>query len=206
MTQSSKKFFAPNLAWRGVDYITAAMLAVALGVAFWGYDNLIWPTINAITAAYPPVAELQLGVWMLPAVIGAAVVRKPGAALFTELVAASVELLLGNTWGATVFVSAAAQSFGLELVLLLVGYKTFRLWMAIVGAALSAALEVFYEYVSWVPDYSFTNKVVYMICGVISGATLAGAGGWVLVRSLAKASVLNAFRVGREAKGTAPSE
>lgn len=202
----SKPFFEPNLAWRSIDYITAAMLAVALGVAFWGYDSLIWPTINALTSAYPPVAELQLGVWMLPAVIGAAVVRKPGAALFTELVAASVELLLGNTWGATVFISAACQSFGIELVLLIFGYKQFKAWMAVIGAALSAVLEVFYEYVSWVPDYSVANKIVYLICGVISGALIAGAGGWALVRALARAAVLNAFPVGREVKRPATSE
>ena len=30
----------PLMGWRGIDLITAAMLAVAFGVMFWGFDTL----------------------------------------------------------------------------------------------------------------------------------------------------------------------
>lgn len=190
----------PNLTWRGVDLITPAVLAAALGVAFWGYDSYIYPAVTAITAFFPPLAELQLGVWILPAVVGALLVRKPGAALFAELIAANVELLLGNTWGATVLVSSSLQALGIELIVLILAYRRFNIWVAMLGGALSALFEVIYEFYSWVPDYSPAFKLVYLICGVISGAVVAGLGGWALVRALGKTGAINAFAAGREAR------
>ncbi len=190
----------PNLTWRGVDLITPAVLAAALGVAFWGYDSYIYPAVTAITAFFPPLAELQLGVWILPAVVGALLVRKPGAALFAELIAANVELLLGNTWGATVLVSSSLQALGIELIVLFLAYRRFNIWVAMLGGALSALFEVIYEFYSWVPDYSPAFKLVYLICGVISGAVVAGLGGWALVRALGKTGAINAFAAGREAR------
>lgn len=188
------------LTWRGVDLITTAVIAAALGVAFWGYDSLIYPLVGAITVGYPPVGELQLGVWILPAVVGAALIRKPGAAFFAELVAANVELLLGNTWGITVINSAILQSIGIELVLLVFAYKRFNVWVLALGAALSAVFEVLYEFVAWVPEYSVSNKLVYLICGVISGALISGFGGFYLVKLIGSTGALNAFAAGREAR------
>jgi energy-coupling factor transport system substrate-specific component len=189
-----------KLAWRGVDLITLAMLAAALGVAFWGYDSYLYPLVTALTTVFPPVAELQLGVWILPAVVGAVLVRKPGAALFAELIAANVELLLGNTWGATVLISASLQALGIELIVLLFAYKRFNLWIAMLGGALSALLEAIYEFYSYVPDYSAGFKAVYLVCGVVSGAVIAGAGGWFLVRALGATGALNAFAAGRDSR------
>ena len=200
MTTTNKNAPKQTFAWRTVDLVTAAIIAVALGVAFWGYDSLIYPAVSAVTTVYPPVSELQLGVWILPAVVGMLLVRKPGAALFAELIAANVELMLGNTWGITVLISGLAQAAGVEIVFALLRYKKFSFGWAALGGAFSAVFEVFYEYVSYVPDYSFTNKLVYMLCGVISGAVISGFGGWALVRGLAKTGALTAFAAGREIK------
>ena len=200
MTTTNKNTDRKSFAWRTVDLVTAAILATALGVAFWGYDVFIYPAVGAATAFYPPVGELQLGIWILPAVVGMLLVRKPGAALLTELIAANVELLLGNSWGITVLFSGLAQAAGVEIIFALSRYKKFSMAWAAFGGALSAVFEVFYEYYAWVPDFSIANKIVYLICGVISGAVISGFGGWALVRGLAKTGALNAFAAGREAK------
>ncbi len=186
--------------WRTVDLITLAILAVALGTAFWGYDSYLYPVVQVLTAAFPPAAELQLGVWILPAVVGLVLVRKPGAALFAELIAANVELLLGNTWGVTVLISALLQAAGLELVYLFVRNRKFRLSYVVLGAALSALFEAFYEIFTYVPDFSVTFKLIYIVCGTVSGALLAGVGGWYLVRALGFTGAINVFVAGREAQ------
>ena len=197
MKQVQNTIIRASLAWRTVDLVTTAVVAVALGVAFWGYDTFIWPAVTAVTAAYPPIGELQLGVWILPAVVGILLVRKPGAAIYAELIAANVELILGNTWGPTVLISALCQAIGVELVFLLLRYKKFGPVAAAAGGALSAVVEVIYEFYSYVPDYSVANKVVYLIAGVVSGALISGVGGWALLKALAKTGVLSAFAVGR---------
>jgi energy-coupling factor transport system substrate-specific component len=190
-----------SLAWRGIDLVTTAILAAALGVAFWGFDTFVYPVTSTIGNIYPPLSELQLGVWIIPAVLGAVLVRKPGAALYAELIAATLELLLGgNPWSWTILVSGGLQAAGVEIVFALVRYRKFNVGLAVLGGALSAVFEVFYEYVAWVPDYDLTQKLVYLVCGVISGAVVAGFGGWWLVRALGRLGVLNAFAAGREAR------
>jgi energy-coupling factor transport system substrate-specific component len=185
--------------WRGVDLITAAMLAVAFGVMFWGFDTFIYPLLTLVTAGFPPAGELMLGVWLIAAVVGALVIRRPGAALFTELVAANVELFLGNKWGAAVLLSGVLQGLGVELVMALFRHRRYGVVVAVLGGVLSAVLEiVLFEWQSYVPGFSVAWKAVYLGCGMVSGAAVAGVGGWFLVRALARTGALNAFPPGQE--------
>lgn len=193
------------MTWRGVDLITAAMLAVAFGVMFWGFDTFIYPILNTATAGFPPAGELMLGIWLIPAVVGALVIRRPGAAVFTELVAANVELFLGNKWGVAVLLSAVLQGLGVELALALFRHRRFGVIVAVLGGVLAAAFEiVFYEWYSYVADYSMAWKVIYLGCGMVSGAAVAGVGGWALVRGLAGTGALNAFPPGQEIRESHP--
>jgi len=195
----------PLMGWRGVDLITAAMLAVAFGVMFWGFDTFVYPVVSTATAGFPPAGELVLGVWLLPAVVGALVIRRPGAALFTELVAANIELLLGNRWGAAVLLSAVLQGLGVELAVALFRHRRFGVVVAVLGGVLAAVFEiVFYEWYSYVAEYSTAWKAIYLACGMVSGAVIAGVGGWALVRGLARAGALNAFPPGQEVRESHP--
>jgi len=195
----------PLMGWRGVDLITAAMLAVAFGVMFWGFDTFIYPILSTATAGFPPAGELMLGVWLIPAVVGALVIRRPGAALFTELVAANLELFLGNKWGVAVLLSAVLQGLGVELALALFRHRRFGVIVAVLGGVLAAVFEiVFYEWYSYVADYSTAWKAIYLACGMVSGAAIAGVGGWALVRGLARTGALSAFPPGQEIRESHP--
>src|SRR5215475_12759328 len=82
--------------WRTVDIVVAAVIAVAFGVVFWAW-NLLWQAVNPV-----PALALIYGVWLVPAVLAGLVIRKPGAAVFTEAVAAVISALLGDVWGVSV--------------------------------------------------------------------------------------------------------
>jgi len=191
----------PLMRWRGVDLITAAMLAVAFGVMFWGFDTFIYPILSTITVGFPPAGELMLGVWLVPAVVGALIIRRPGAALFTELVAANIELFLGNKWGAAVLLSGLLQGLGVEVALALFRHRRFGAVVAVLGGLLAAVFEiVLYEWHSYVAEYSTAWKAIYLGFGTVSGAVIAGVGGWALVRALAQSGALNAFPPGQEVR------
>jgi len=195
----------PLMRWRGVDLITAAMLAVAFGVVFWGFDVFIYPILSTVTAGFPPLGELMLGIWLVPAVVGALVVRRHGAALFTELVAANIELFLGNKWGAAVLLSGLLQGLGVELALALFRHRRFGVVVAVFGGVLAAVFEiVFYEWHSYVAEYSSAWKAIFLGCGMVSGAVITGVGGWLLVRALARTGALNAFTPGQEVSESHP--
>jgi len=195
----------PLMRWRGVDLITAAMLAVAFGVMFWGFDTFVYPFLSAATTGFPPLGELMLGIWLIPAVVGALVIRRPGAALFTELVAANVSMLLGSQWGVAVLLSGLLQGLGVELALALFRHRRFGVVVAVLGGVLSAVFEiVFYEWQSYVAEYSSAWKAIFLGCGMVSGAVIAGVGGWFLVRALARTGALNAFPPGQEVRESHP--
>ncbi|WP_432573474.1 ECF transporter S component [Kineococcus sp. SYSU DK005] len=184
--------------WRTVDIVTAAVLGVAFGVVFWGWDqayNVFSPAFNV----FPPIASVVGGVWLLPAVVGALVVRRPGAALLVEMVAASVEALLGNRWGAGVLVSGAVQGLAVEIAVALFLWRRWTLGVAVLAGALAGALESVYEmFVNYAGAWQVGYKLVYLGFFTLSGALIAGVGGWALVRALARAGALSAFAAGHE--------
>ncbi|WP_432495522.1 ECF transporter S component [Kineococcus auxinigenes] len=187
----------PVGSWRTVDTVTAAVLGVAFGVVFWGW-HFAYSALDPLFALFPPVAGLVAGVWLLPAVIGALVVRRPGAALLTEVVAASVEALLGTQWSAGVLVSGVLQGLGVEIAVALFLWRRWNLGVAVLGGVLAACLESVYEWSAYWAAWSFDWKLVYAGFFAVSGAVIAGLGGWALVRALARTGALSAFAAGHE--------
>ena len=180
--------------WRVIDFVIAAMLAVVLGVGMWAYDTFAYAPVGVLFSAVPWLAGLQFGVWTLPAIAGAMIVRRPGAALLAELIAASVEVSLGNTWGATSLYSALLQGAAVELILLVVLYRNFNLLVAAL-AGIAAALAEVLVYESWAYWAGTSTEFLlsYLAACMVSGAVIAGVGGWLLVRALRSAGVLGAF-------------
>ncbi|WP_432542854.1 ECF transporter S component [Kineococcus sp. SYSU DK002] len=187
--------------WRTVDLVTAAVLGVAFGVVFWGW-GVLYTTLTPLFAAVPFVQSLLSGVWLLPAVVAALVVRRPGAALLAEMVAATVEALLGSHWAFGVLISGAIQGVGVELAFALFAWRAAGPVVAVLGGVLAAVLEGVYELFAyyagmWTPVF----QAVYVACFAVSGALVAGLGGWALVRALARTGALSAFAAGREHRG-----
>ncbi len=187
--------------WRTVDLLTAAVLGVAFGVVFWGWD-VLYAAVEPAFAALPPLKGLLGGVWLLPAVVAALVIRRPGAALLAEMVAATVEALLGNYWGITTLVSGAVQGVGVELAFALFAWRRFGPAVAVLGGVLAAVLEGIVEQFLYYGDtWTMPYRLVYIGSFAVSGAVVAGLGGWALTRALARTGALSAFPAGREHRG-----
>ncbi|WP_144755003.1 ECF transporter S component [Curtobacterium pusillum] len=187
-----------SLRWRVVDIVVASVLAVAIGVVFklweFGYEP-----ISAVAAlVLPGTQALFGGVWLLAGPVVAIVVRKPGAALYAEMVAASVEALLGTQWGWLTLEAGLVQGLGAEIVLALFLYRVYRLPVVVLaGAAAGLALGLNDTFL-WYPGLDVAFKVVYVVSAIVSGAVIAGVGSWLLVRALAATGVLSSFAAGRE--------
>lgn len=187
-----------SLRWRVVDIVVASVLAVAIGVVFKLWEFGYEPLSAGAALVLPGSQSLFGGVWLLAGPIVAIVVRKPGAALYAEMVAASVEALLGTQWGWLTLEAGLVQGLGAELVLALFLYRVYRLPVVVLaGAAAGLALGI-NDTVLWYPGLDAGFKVVYVVCAVVSGAVIAGAGSWAIVRALAATGVLSQFAVGRE--------
>lgn len=184
--------------WRVVDLVTAAVLGVAFGAAFLAWGG-VYTLLTPLTTAFLPAGGLAAGLFLAPAVVGALIVRRPGAALLTELVAAFVEMALGNQWGATVMISGLLQGLGAELVFALVLWHRWRLGVAVLAGIGAGVVElVAYEWWSYYAGQSWAFRLAYLGFTALSGAVIAGLGGWALVRALASTGALSAFPPGVE--------
>ncbi|MDT0190466.1 ECF transporter S component [Rothia terrae] len=190
-----------SLRWRVNDIVVASVLAVACALIFWVWNNAVYPAVSAATVAAPQFTPLIAGAWLIAGVLGGLIIRKPGAALYTELLAAIISAFIGSAgFGITVVYSGLVQGIGAELVFLLFMYKRWGLPTALLSGAVSGLFMGVYEVIVWNPEYSLNNKIIYVICGVISGTILAGLVSWLLTGALAKTGVLSSLASGRQSR------
>ena len=85
--------------WRIVDIVVASVIGVASGLIFLAWNvGYVGPS-TLLEPLLPGLQGLLDGPWLFAGVLGALVIRKPGAAIYTELLAAVVSALVGNQWG-----------------------------------------------------------------------------------------------------------
>ena len=182
--------------WRTVDIVVAAAIAIAFGVVFWAW-NQVWAAATPAFVAIPPAQNILYGVWLVPAVLAGLIIRKPGAALFTELVAASVSAILGSQWGLDAVVSGALQGLGAEIVFLVVGYRRWTIAVALIAAIGTAIAAWVHDTPLYYADIGLGPQLVILAFMVASAILIAGIGSWMLMRSLVQTGVLAQFPAGR---------
>jgi energy-coupling factor transport system substrate-specific component len=187
---------APRRRWRTVDIVVTAVLGVAFGIVFWAW-NLLWAATGAAFAAFPPAQAFMYGVWLLPAVVAPLIVRKPGAGLFAELVAAILSALLGSSWGSIILLYGLLQGVAGELGYAAFGWRRFGWPQAALSAVLAGAMAAVLDLVYYYPDWTGGWKTTYVAVVVASTLVVAGLGGTALVRALARTGALSSFAAGR---------
>ena len=186
--------------WRVVDIVTAAVLGVALGLVFFIWNGVGGAWYKSLDLVVPGLGGLATGVWLMGGIVGGLVIRKPGAAVFVELIAASVSAVIGNQWGITTLYAGLAQGLGAEVVLLLFAYRRFGVVVAALAGMGANLAEYVLEWFIWgVGEQTATYKLVYLGTMLVSGV-VAGILSWLLVRALAATGALNRFASGREAR------
>jgi len=206
-TTSSTAATRRNYRWRVVDIVVASVIGVASGVIFWAW-GLAWSPLSSLLAFAPGLGGLLAGGWLFAGVLGGLIIRKPGAALYTEVIAAVVSMLIGTQWGFATLIWGVLQGLGAEIVLALFFYANYRLGVALLaGAGAGLAVALLDTTISYAAlDLGF--KTVYFVTAVLSGTVLAGLLSWLAVRGLARTGALNRFASGRQAMrpaGAAPA-
>ena len=186
----------PQKSWRVVDIVVAAVLAALCAVVFWAWSNLLYPVVTTAAVAYPPATGLIGGGWLIAGTLGALVIRKPGAAIFCELLAAVLEGFLGTHFGWPVVFSGLVQGAAVEIVFLLTRYRRFGPAIAAAGGACAGLVMGINESIIYNYEWVFDQKVVYTALTTLSGAVIAGILMWLVTRALQRTGVLNGLASG----------
>lgn len=185
-----------RVSWRTVDIVVTAAIAVAFGVVFWAW-NALWAAASPVFVAVPPAQNILYGTWLAAAVVAGLVVQKPGAALFAELVAASVSLILGSQWGLDAALSGLFQGAGAELAFALFLYRRWDLVAALLASALSAVGAWLHDTPLYYAALPLADQLLIGAFMLVSALVIAGVGSWWLTRALVQTGVLAQFPSGR---------
>jgi energy-coupling factor transport system substrate-specific component len=193
---------AGRFRWRVVDIVVASVIGVASGLIFLLWNIGYLGPKALLDPLLPGLQGLLDGPWLFAGVLGALIIRKPGAAIYTELLAAVVSALVGNQWGGFLTLEAGfVQGLGAELVLLIFLYRRFTLPVAALAGAGAALAGGINNLVLWYQGADALFTVVYLVSTVISGIVVAGILSWYLARGLAATGALDRFPIGRESRG-----
>jgi energy-coupling factor transport system substrate-specific component len=189
--------FRTTARWRVVDIVVAAVLGVACGVVFWAW-GIAWAPLAGPLAFSPGLFGILNGLWLFAGVLGGLVIRKPGAAIFVELLAAVVEMAIGSQWGFTTVISGIVQGLGAEVVFAVVLYRLGSWWIAVLAGVGTGVAEGILDSLlsSSVVALDAAAKSVYIGTTILSGA-ICGLLAWFAVRALARTGALSRFPAGR---------
>lgn len=184
--------------WKLKDIIMISICAVLFGVVYLGavYGG------QALGAVLTPMGLASLsyepfyGIWFMSGAFAVYVMRKPGTGILAELLAAIIEVLLGNFFGPKVIISGIVQGLGFELLIAIFRYKKFDYPTMILSSVICSVITLGYNMI--MSGYSKIDpKILLLMLAVriISAVVFCGFLTKLLGDGLAKAGVLKAYPV-----------
>ena len=188
--------------WELKDVILMAIF----GVVFSAVYLAVFQGGLALSTALTPMGlspfgfEIIYGVWFMAATLAAYIIRKPGVALVTEVLASAIELLMGNSGGLTVVLTGAIQGLGAELVFAAFRYKKWDLGSMSLAGIVSAVFIFCYElyylnYIALAPTLLISQLAVRFISAVVFSGVLCKLAG----DALARTGVVKSYAIGAKA-------
>jgi energy-coupling factor transport system permease protein len=185
--------------WTMRETLIVAVLGAVFGVLYLGWVQ-VWLILQAVFG--PVTMDVVMGFWFIVSIIAAAIIRKPGVALVSEVMAAAVQVLLGSPAGLLLLLTGLVQGAGAEAVFAATRWRRYTL-PVLMAAGMGAALFSFiytwirFDYGSLAPGLLVTMFVLRMA----SGALLAGLLGHWIVKALYRTGVLSGLAIDRDTRG-----
>jgi energy-coupling factor transport system permease protein len=179
--------------WSLREILIVAVLGAVFGVLYLGWVQ-VWLIAQAIFGAI--TMDVVMGFWFIVSIIAAAIIRKPGAAIISEMLAATTEILLGSPAGLLLLFSGFIQGAGAEVVFAATGWRNYRLpvlMAAGIGAAIFSFIYTWFRF-----NYSALAPgllIAMFVLRCLSGALLSGLLGHVIVEALYRTGVLSGLTI-----------
>jgi len=183
-------------AWTLRETLIVAVLGAVFGVLYLGWVQ-VWLVLQAIFGAL--TMDVVMGFWFIVSIIAAAIIRKPGVALVSEVMAAAVQVLLGSPAGLLLLLTGLVQGAGAEAVFAATRWRRYSL-PVLMAAGMGAAVFSFaytwirFDYASLAPGL----LVAMFALRLTSGALLGGLLGHVIVKALYRTGVLSGLAIDRD--------
>ena len=178
------------------EIVLTTVVAVALGVAFWGW-TFVYEIAKPFLKVYG-LGYLTAGFWIFASVFLSQIVRKPGIAIIASIIAAFIESLLTH-WGLMSVTWGLVQGLGAEIIFFAFAYKKWDLKVVILATLLSAFLSYSLDF--YLYDYrslSVSFNLIQLISFLLSSLFLAGVFSKIVTKRLVRLGLLDQFLIAKE--------
>ncbi len=189
--------------WNQREIVIVAAIGVVFGMLYLAWVQL-WLFIQALTG--PLALEVLFGFWFIASIMAAYIIRKPGAALIAEIVAAIAEVLTGNPSGVILLLTGLIQGLGAEVPFALTGWRNYSLPVLLASGASAAVFSFIYNWLRF--SYWELNVgllITMFVLRMLSGVILGGWLGQGVANSLYRTGVLQGLAIDK-AKRVAEAE
>ncbi|MDQ3930633.1 MAG: ECF transporter S component [Chloroflexota bacterium] len=181
--------------WQTRDILLLALVAAAFGPLF-----VQWQTVySGFANFFGPWNDLTQGFWFLPAILVPYIIRRPGAALFAETLAAAMSLLWGSPYGVIgALIGGIVQGMGAEVVFMLTGWRRYG-WLTLSLAGAASAITGFVYYLPiYYAGLDVAVLAITAVSFVVGVLLLAVIPAKLLGDALLATGVLDRFQIGRD--------
>lgn len=187
--------------WKLKEVVLMSLFSVVFGIVY-----LLFLHVGNIWAGFigPIAYEWIFGIWFIVSIICMYIIRKPGAAVISETIAAAIEVLLGNAVGPRLILAGVIQGLGAEAAFAATRYRRFDVWVLMLAGVGASVFSFTYGY--FLGGFTvFSTGYVMLMLGIriLSGAMIAGIGGKAVVDGLLATGSLRGYAITREKKGEA---
>lgn len=184
-----------------LEIVLMALLAVMNGVLT-NYTAFLNKTLTALGG--PVATSTIVGIYMIYGVLAMYIIRKPGAAAITYLIGATVQSLMGISYGMpAAFAAAICYAIAVEGVFAVLRYKRFSYFSVCLASLLAVPLwfmiaAYMFGYLQWgVPTLLLT-----LLVRCISGILLCGVLTKWIGDAMAKTGLLRPYAINKEGAQT----
>jgi energy-coupling factor transport system substrate-specific component len=159
--------------WKLRDIIVAVVLSAVCGAIYMGWDWLY----GVVATGLNPVLQAAFnGLWWLAAGLVPYIIRRPGAALLSELASAVFEFVFGSPYSLGAILSGLLQGLGAEIGFALGRWRRYNMGMMMLAGALAGlgyCVQAYFQYGA--NKYDPSTLIGFVIVTMVSGAVLGGA-------------------------------
>ncbi len=181
------------------DILMVAITAVLFGIVYLGAVYAGAALTSVLTPSGLGILGYEpfYGIWFMAAIFTTYILQKKFVGIIAEMLAALLEVLMGNMFGPIVFISGFIQGLGSELGFAAYRYKRYDLKSTMLAAAGATVLSFIWTGVRS-RYWTLSGDIVLAIFVVrlISALLFAGLGSKLLADALAKAGVLTSYPLG----------
>jgi len=184
--------------WTLRETLIVAVLGAVFGVLYLGWVQ-VWLVLQAIFG--PVTMDVVMGFWFIVSMIAAAIIRKPGVALISEVMAAAVQVLLGSPAGLLLLLTGLVQGAGAEAVFAATRWRRYSVTVLMAAGMGAAVFSFAYTWIRF--DYGSLEPgllIAMFVLRLASGALLGGLLAHVIVKALYRTGVLSGLGIDRDTR------